>query len=643
MAGGTFISGPSSSTPDPLARARCAVGVLIFLITFAAFIPALGAGFSDYDDHGVLLEVTGWRGLAPANFAWDFTTTNMGHYEPLTYLSFGIEYSLWGLQSAWGYHLTSVLVHCISAVLLYVLAMRLMVAASLRDPRAAPVPAMLAPAGMPIMLGAAAAALFWSVHPLRVESVAWLTERRDVLSGCFLLLATLAYLRAFPPASVRPVSREWYWTSAALLVLSLFCKAWGMTYFVVLFVLDLYPLRRLPASRPWHWPRREFRPVLWQKLPFAVPGLIFAAAAAYAQSSSLATVRPLSQWGVAERLSQAAYGLMFYLWKTVVPTSLAALYELPIKLSPSEPRILAACGVLTALVVVALALRNKAPGVPAALAVYAVTVAPVLGLLQSGTQMVADRYSYVCTMGIAVLVGGGVAALLRPRGAERPRIRSGAAIALGAVAGVVVGTFTVLSWRQERLWYNSEQLFAHVLETGWDGPVTRAQLGRLIEERSKEPDCPNARELKERAREQYRAALSLDPTDGQAWYTLGNVERDLGRPTEARSAYLEAVKSMPEPWRAWVGLGLLDLRENRAAHAQQLFEAAVADVERPDRLRGSTPGGGGLPYFWLAATLDMNGDPKASREMLLKAAQYDQVRETALERLKEVDEELRGK
>src|SRR5262245_53226224 len=251
-------SGAALPAADPLVRPRRAVGVVIFVVTFIAFIPALNAGFSRYDDHGVLLEVTGWRGLAPSNLAWDFTTTNMGHYQPLTYVSFGIEHSLWGLESARPYHLTSVLVHCTGAVLLYALAMRLLAAARLREPRASPALATPGPPDWPIILGGAAAALFWSVHPLRVESVAWITERRDVLSGCFLLLATLAYLRAFPPASVRTVSREWYWLSVGLLLLSLLCKAWGMTFFVVLFILDLYPLRRVPASRPWHWVRREF-------------------------------------------------------------------------------------------------------------------------------------------------------------------------------------------------------------------------------------------------------------------------------------------------------------------------------------------------------------------------------------------------
>lgn len=629
----------AAAIADPLARARRVIGALIFVLTFVAFIPALGAGFSQYDDYGVLLEVTGWRGLAPSNIAWDFTTTTMGHYEPLTYVSFGIDHSLWSLESAWGYHLTNVLVHCVSAVLLYVLAMRLLAAARLREPRASPAMATPGATDWPIMLGGAAAALFWSVHPLRVESVAWITERRDVLSGCFLLLATLAYLRAFPPASVRPVSREWYWLSVGLLLVSLLCKAWGMTYFVVLFILDLYPLRRVPASRPWHWVRREFRPVLWQKIPFAALGVIFAAAAAYAQGSSLATVRALSRWGVAERLSQAAYGLTFYLWKTALPASLAALYELPVKLSPAEARILVAAGVLGALAFAAIALRRRAPAVLAALAVYVVTVAPVLGVLQSGTQMVADRYSYVCTIGLAVLLGGGVAAVLR--GGEGAALRKRVALGVGSIGFALGAAFIGLSWRQERLWYDTEALFAHVLETGWDGPITRAMYGRQIEERSKRPDCPNPRELKERAREQYRVALSLSPEDGQAWYALGNVERDLGRAEEARRAYLESVKTYPEPWTVWVALGLLDTQLNDTRHAQEMFGAAVADVERSDRARGATPGGGGLPYLMLAASLDMNGDPVGSREMLLKAARYGQVRARALEQLRDVEEELK--
>jgi hypothetical protein len=636
---------PAPAAPvDRLRLLRRVIGILIALITFAAFIPALSAGFSDFDDPGMLLEVTGWRGLAPANLAWMFTTTNMGHYEPLTYLSYAIDFTLWGIDDAFGYHLTSVIVHAVNAVLVYVLAMRLLSAARLRRPRAQARPAASPPPDWPTILGAAVAALLWSVHPLRVESVAWITERRDVLSGCFLLLASLAYLRAFPPASIRPKSPRAYWASVVLLLISLLCKAWGMTFFVVLLILDLYPLGRMPASPPWHWLRREIRPILWQKAPFAFLGVLFAAIAASAQGSVLATVRSLSQWGIMERLSQGAYGLMFYVWKTLIPTSLAALYEVPVRLSATEPRIVIAFACVAVAVVVAIMLRRRAPGLLAAVAVYTVVVAPVLGILQSGIQFVADRYSYLSTISIAVALGAAAASVARPRtdAKARPILRTPPALILCIAAAACIAGLVTLTIRQTLLWYDGETLFAHVLVTGWDGPITRNSYGRKLEEKSKKPGCPNPLELKQRAAEQYRIAISLNPDDGQAWYALGNVERDMGHVPEAQRAYSEAVKTMPEPWSGYVALGLIDMtRTNDPKHALEMFRAAVADVERPDRPRGSTPGGGGLPYLLLAAALDMNGDPRASREMLLKAAKFEPVRQRALERLAEVEAEMR--
>ena len=184
-----------------------------------------------------------YRGLSLAHLRWMFTTFHGGHYQPLSWLTFAIDYTLWGMQPR-GYHLTNVILHAANALLVYALAWR-----SCRERRTAAA-ARSSPrrAGIRLASAAAVAALCFAIHPLRVESVAWVTERRDVLSAFFLLLTVLAYLRM---VEARPAAawRKWFALALGCFVLSLLSKAWGMTLPVVLLVLDAYPLRRFAAGR----------------------------------------------------------------------------------------------------------------------------------------------------------------------------------------------------------------------------------------------------------------------------------------------------------------------------------------------------------------------------------------------------------
>jgi tetratricopeptide (TPR) repeat protein len=635
----------TSSKHDPLSNMRLWTAALIFILTFCAFIPAINAGFSGFDDYGLLMEETNWRGIAPSNLAWmfSFESTRMGHYQPLTWLTYGIDFTLWGMNAA-GYHVVNILFHSANAVLMFFLALQLWAAARVQDPRSSPARPAPQPADWTMLCGAALGTLLWSIHPLRAESVAWITERRDVVSGFFLLLTTLVYVRAFPPGSIAPTSPRLYWWSVGLLLLSLLAKAWGMSFFVIALVLDLYPLRRLPALRPWHWVRREFRPVLIQKIQYAALGMLFASLAAYAQGSMMDTVRPLAKWGVADRLLQAAYGLMFYTWKTVWPTRLAALYELPIRISATEPRFIVAYFFLAAALTVLVVLRRRIPILLAAAAIYAITLAPVLGIFQSGIQFVADRYSYLSCIGWSLLAGAGISLLLSRAhsapSATRPVPPSARRVAIAAV--LLVAPLMVLTWRQSGFWADTEGLFHRVLDLGYDGPVLRNSYGRKIEIRSREAQGDEKRRLQHQALEQFDIAVRLDPTDGSAWYARANLQRDMGLFTDAVASYREAVKYQTDPWQSYLAAGVVELFHlNHPQEALPLLKAAVDEVEKPNRPRGSVAGGGGLPYLNLAAALDMTGNPKASREMLIKAAQYPQVRENALERLAEVETEIR--
>jgi hypothetical protein len=209
-------------------------------VVVAAFLPVLGNGFVNWDDDRNFTENPDYRGLGSRQLRWMLTAVHMGHYTPLTWLTLGIDFSLRGMDAR-GYHLTSLVLHAAASVLLYFVALRLLRAAWSRESGASDGPGLL-----DLRIGAAAAALLWGVHPLRVESVAWLSERRDVLSGALFLAALLAYLAAVDGSALR---RGWYAVSVVAFAGALAAKASTLPLPVV--VVDVYPLRRLGGARGW--------------------------------------------------------------------------------------------------------------------------------------------------------------------------------------------------------------------------------------------------------------------------------------------------------------------------------------------------------------------------------------------------------
>src|SRR6267378_1919037 len=237
-----------------------AVPAVLALVSFVVFVPALEGGFLNWDDDQNFVDNPNYRGLGVSQLRWMFTTFLMGHYIPLTWMTLGLDYVVWGMNPV-GYHLTNLLLHAANAVLFYFMALRLLRAS---------VPGGYADGSWALTLGSGFATLLFAVHPLRAESVAWITERRDVLSGLFYLAAVVAYLRycdgAVPEGSR---TRKWYWASLGLFVLALLSKAMAVTLPVILLTLDVYPLRRLGGGRPW----ATSRAVVTEKLPFFVLSL----------------------------------------------------------------------------------------------------------------------------------------------------------------------------------------------------------------------------------------------------------------------------------------------------------------------------------------------------------------------------------
>jgi tetratricopeptide (TPR) repeat protein len=500
-----------------------AAALFIVVVTAVCFLPALGNGWVAWDDEGNFLDNPHYRGLGPARLAWMFTDLH-AHYMPLTWLTLGLDYVLWGMNPA-GYHLTSVLWHATNAVLFFGVARALLGAALPAAPGAA------------LRAGALVAALLFAVHPLRVESVAWATERRDVLCGFFYLLTILAYLRYCATGA-----RRAYGAALGLFAAALLSKSMAVTLPVVLLLLDAWPLRR----RAWR-----------EKIPFFVLSLAAGVLALVAQRQADA-LSAVTLLGPLERLAVALHALAFYLWKTLVPLQLSPIYELPARVAPFSAPYLRGALVVLALSAVALVMRRRWPALAVAWAAYVVTLLPMAGLVHVGPQLAADRYTYLPGLAVALLAGG--AFVQAGRALDGRRVIGALPV---AGAGVVVTLLALLTLNQVQVWRDGETLWTHALSVG-PSAIAHAKLGVVRDEQGR----------RDEAIAHYRAALAIHPNMPDAYNDWGIALARQERWEEAVERYRKALELEPRSREAHANLAAALERLGRADEAAEHARAA---------------------------------------------------------------------
>jgi hypothetical protein len=550
------LDGTIAPLTDIAARARHRLTTLTFperalvlsivLAVVAVFAVGLRNEFVDWDDPANLLENQDYRGLGRAHLAWMFTTTLMGHYIPLTWLTFGLDYLLWGMEPA-GFHFTNLVLHAANATLVYWLAKPLLAAARPRAGEYA------------LRAGAAVAALFFAVHPLRAESVAWATERRDVLSGLLFLTCVLTYLRA--AAAHSHSRRRLLLLAIAVFALAMLAKSIVMTLPLLLLVLDWYPLRRL---RGLSWSEGNRR-VLLEKIPFFAVGL------AGAEVSYWAVARDglLTQYSLPSRIAMALYSLVFYVSKTVLPSDLSPLYELPSHVDVLDPQFLGASIAVAVLSVALVALAPRWPAGLAAYAWYAIMLVPVGGLVHSGHQLAHDRYSYLSCLSFAVLAGGAVVWLA---GAQADgRLRPPVFRASCGAIGTLLVTLAFLTWLQVQVWRDTESLWMHATSATPECSICHNNYGTVLVNRS--AVRPWERPL---AIEQFQQALMLKPERDNPYGGLGVALLGLRRPREAEQALLRVVGAEPRNIAVLNNLGNALKEQGRFADAVPYLRRAVA-------------------------------------------------------------------
>ncbi len=450
---------PDAAPPARDRRLAWALAVPIVVLVAAAFWPALANRFVDWDDEPNFFLNLDYRGIGWPQLQWAWTTTLLGVYQPVAWMILEVEYMLWGLDPR-GYHLASMVFHAGVAVALYALMLDLLARSGSRDPATPGDPRAR-------VVGAALATALFAVHPLRVEAVAWASSQPYLPCALFAVLAVLAYLRAAGEATA---ARRWTWLLLSLILYAaaLLSKAAAVPLAAVLVILDVYPLRRLGnGAGGWLGPRA--RRVWLEKAPFLLLSLIFAWLAIQAKSGGRSLV-PLEHDGIAARLAQACYGVWFYPVKSFVPIDIAAFYPLPARIDPMAPRFLLATAATLGATIGLFLLRRRYPGLLAAWLSYLIILAPSSGLVRIGNQIAADRYGYVSMLGLAVLLGAGLARLY-----ERTARGRVGRVAFASAGGGAVLALAMLSRAQCGAWRDSETLWSHALAHG--GPSATAHYG----------------------------------------------------------------------------------------------------------------------------------------------------------------------
>ncbi len=456
-------------------RHRILLAGALALLTLAAFLPSLGNGFVSVDDG---LYVTGnrmvQRGLTGEGFAWVLTANVANNWHPLTMVSHMLDCELFGLNPA-GHHGTSLLLHLANALLLFEVLRRM--------------------TGNP-WRSAAAAALF-AVHPLRVESVAWVAERKDVLSAFFWILAMGCYARY-----VRDPSPKRYLPVVLAMALGLLAKPMVVTLPFALLLLDVWPLERLHIGEPG-WTGR-LRRLAVEKVPLFVLSAVASVVTLQFQTTSLVSLEVLP-WRL--RIANAVVSYAAYLGKTALPRNLAVFYPIPIEIPVWK--VTGAAILLLVLTVLAFGAVRRAPSVLAGWLWFLGTLVPVIGIVQVGSQAMADRYTYIPSIGLVFAVCWGLPPLCASR-----RWRT----TLAGATVLVLLAFSIATWRQVRCWSGSVTLFRHALAVTQGNYVAHVALGRSL---AAEGDWAGSAV-------QFRAALALRPGLRQARTGLREALRKAG-------------------------------------------------------------------------------------------------------------------
>jgi protein O-mannosyl-transferase len=599
------VSAEQGASPSGGTKLDTIMGLLLAMGTLALYNPASHFDFINYDDDHYVFE--NWHVLAGLHWktvVWAFSSTQEANWHPLTWLSHAVDCQLFGLNPA-GHHYVNVILHTVNAVLLFLFLKR-------------------ATGSLGRSFGVAA---LFAVHPLNVESVAWISERKNVLCTLFFLLALLAYVAYVHKRSLGRYLWVVFWFACGLMA-----KPMVITFPLLLLLLDYWPLRRIRgAPEPELRVGKEsshLRPasLVLEKVPLLAMSAASAVITLIAQSAGGA-VRSFAQMPFSARLSNAVVSYGIYVEKTFWPSRLAPLYPYPSGGIPAR-EVMGATIFLLMVSVAALYFSGRFRYLVVGWLWFLGTLVPVIGLVQVGNQARADRYAYIPLIGLFVMVVWGVADLCEKK--KVPRLWQSVAI-----ASVLIG-LVVVTHRQLGYWRDSVTLWSHAVRVTSSNYIAQDNLGQALTMEGDadqaiahfrlaaqiEPRDPVSQlnignyeqqhgELNESVEQYHRLLQSVQNEDlrAQALTNLGSSYRLLKNYSKARESYESAIQLKPDTVLAIIGLGLVAQKAGDLEDAIQYYSRAVAI--QPDD----------VDYLFLAQALQANGESNEAASAMKSAQQ----------------------
>jgi tetratricopeptide (TPR) repeat protein len=511
------------------------IGVLLLAaIVLVLYWPVTGYEFIAMDDNLYLFENPDiQKGLSRQGITWALTTLYTTNWHPLTWLSLMADYELYGLNAA-GYHVSSLLLHIFNTLLLF-LVLRRMTGETWKC--------------------LTVAALF-GVHPLNIESVAWIAERKNLLSTLFWILTLFAYVRYVErPGWLR------YLQALLLFALGLTAKPMLVTLPVVLLLLDYWPLQRLSPVNQWGEERFSgsvnngsiLRGLLKEKIPFFLLSLCSGLITLYAAKIGGAA-KSVADFPLLGRIGNALIAYISYLEKMIWPVDLAIFYPYPT--SRTVWQFTAALLFLAAITFFVVFRRRTHPYLVTGWFWYLITLLPVIGIIQVGFQSLANRYAYIPLIGIFLIIAWGVPELLKTKTSRRY-------LPISAVALIMIFSFS--TWAQLPHWRNSEAAFQHALKVTEDNFIAQCGMG----------DVWQSRGVFQIARLHYQEALRIKPGYAQAHNNLALILMQEGRIAEAEAGFREALKHKSDLTEAHNNLGAALVLQEKFREAATHFIRAL--------------------------------------------------------------------
>jgi protein O-mannosyl-transferase len=520
-------------------RLPAILSILLFVLVLGVFSPALRNDFVNYDDPDyVTANPRVQQGLTLENIGWAFQTNHAANWHPVTWLSHMLDCTLYGQNPA-GHHFTSIFFHALTASLLFVLFWK-----------------MTGATGRSFVLAA-----IFGLHPLRVESVAWICERKDVLAAFFGVLTLWFYVlwnltalsRQVPEARSKRVRAIYYGAALICFALGLMSKSMLVTLPFVMLLLDYWPLARV-------W-RPEFRSqwsvvsrLVIEKLPFFALSAAASAITLIVQMH-VGAVKTITVYPMVARVGNAFVSYARYLGTFFVPVNLAVFYPHPVYW-PLISIVAAAC-LLAAITIAAVCFRRTHPWLFVGWFWFLGTAVPVIGLIQVGAQSMADRYTYIPSIGATIILVWGLCDLTKESSWQKPVLASMSILALIASAG--------LTQRQIGFWRDSESLFRHTIAVSGKNPVAHMNLGVALLDRQQSSE--GLRELK--------SAVELAPHYGEAHLTLGTAFEKTGDYESAIDELDEAIRLNPRASKPYFEAGVVFEKMGHAPQAADLFRKAI--------------------------------------------------------------------